>query len=64
MPYVFYQKMLKYFNDLQNRNFLVLWLKWTQTMAMKQNQTVFHGTYSNLTLYILYEKILKYFNDF
>ena len=44
----FYQNILKYFNDSQHRNFLVLWLKWSQTMEMKQNQTFFHGTYSNL----------------
>ena len=40
----FYQKKVKYFNDLQNWNFSVLWLKWTQTMEMKQNQTFFHGS--------------------
>ena len=26
------------FNDFQNWNFSVLWLKWTQAMKMKQNQ--------------------------
>ena len=34
---VFYQKVLKYYNDSQNRNLSVFWLKWTQTMKMKQN---------------------------
>ena len=48
----FYQNTLKYFNDFQNRHFSVLWLKWTQTMEKKQNQTFFHGTYSNLTLFL------------
>ena len=48
----FYQNILKYFNDFQNQNFSVLWLKWTQIMEMKQNQTFFHGTYSNLTNFL------------
>ena len=52
----FYQKTLKYSNDLQNRNFSVLWLKWIQTMEMKQNQTFFHGTYLNLTPYLFLSK--------
>ena len=60
----FYQKILKYFNDLQNRNFSVLWLKWTQTMEMKQNLTFFHAIYSNLKLFFIGCQILKYFNDF
>ena len=60
----FYQKILKYFNDFQNRNFSVLPLKYTQTMEMKQNQTFFHGSYSNLTLFFVGHKLLKYFNDF
>ena len=33
-------------------------------MEMKQNQTFFHGKYSNLTSFFLGCKILKYFNDF
>ena len=53
----FIKKMLKHFNDFQNRNFSVLWLKWTQTMEMKQNQTFFHETYSNLALFSL---VIKY----
>ena len=44
-----YQKLLKYFNDFQNRNFSVLRLKRTQTMELKQDQTFFRGTYSNNT---------------
>ena len=60
----FDKKMLKYFNDFQNWNFFVLWLKWTQTTELKQNQTFFHGAYSNLTSYLFSQKILKYFNDF
>ena len=31
---------------------------------MKQNQTFFHGIYSNLTSFVTGNKILKYFNDF
>ena len=31
---------------------------------MKQNQTLFHETYSNLTLFFIGRKILKYFKDF
>ena len=60
-------KTLNYFNDLQNWNFAVLWLNWTQTIEMNQNQTFFHGSYSSLTTYLFYLKylkILKYFNDF
>ena len=30
-------------------------------MEIKQNQTFFHETYSNLTLYPFYQKLLKYF---
>ena len=57
-------KILKYSNDFQNQNLWVLWLKCNQTIKMKQNQTFFHGTYSNLTSYIFHQQILKYFNDF
>ena len=57
-------KTLKYFNDLQNWNFAVLWLNWTQTIEMNQNQTFFHGSYSRYLFYLKYLKILKYFNDF
>ena len=45
----FYQNILKSFNDFQNQNFSILWLEWTYTMKMKQNQTYLHGTYPNLT---------------
>ena len=48
----------------KNQNFSVLWLKWTQTMETKQNQTFFHRTYSNLMQYLFYLKILNYFTDF
>ena len=36
---IYYQKILKYFKDLKNRHFWVLWLKWNQAMEMIQNQT-------------------------
>ena len=49
----------KYFNDFQNRNFWVLWLNWIQTMEKKQNQTFFHGAYSNLTSYTFLLKNIK-----
>ena len=62
--YVFYQKILKYYNDFQSRNFSVLWSKWTQAIEMKRNQTIFHRTYSTLTSFFIDYKILKYFNDF
>ena len=55
---------IKCLNDLKNQNFSVLWLKWTQTMEIKENQTFFHETYSNLLTYLFYQKISKYFNDF
>ena len=31
---------------------------------MKQNQRIFHGTYSNQTLFFIGDKMQKYFNDF
>ena len=34
-----------------------------QTTEVKQNQTFFHGTNSNLTSFFLGGKIEKYFND-
>ena len=48
-------------SDTINVNFSDLWLKWTQTMKMKQNQTFFHGTYSNLTAYTFLLKNTKVF---
>ena len=57
----FYQKILKYFNDFQNRNFSVLCLKLFQTMKMKQNHTFLHGTYSNLTTFFFLSKNFKVF---
>ena len=60
----FYQNILKYFNDFQNQNFSILWLKWIQTMGMRQNRTFFQGSYSNLTLFFIGCKILKYFTDY
>ena len=59
-----YQKILKYSSAFESRYFSVLWLKWTQTMKLKQNQTLFRGTYWNLTLFFIGYKILKYFTDF
>ena len=61
------QKLLKYFNGFQIWNVLVLWLKWTQTMEMKQNQTFLHGhnqIWRHIFFNFFYHKILKYFNDF
>ena len=55
----FNKKILNNFNGLQNWNFLVLWRKWTQAMGMKQNQTFFLGTYSNLTPYLFLSKNIK-----
>ena len=62
--HIFFIKTLKYFNDFQNQNFSILWLKWTQTIGMKQNQIFFLWTYTNLTSFFIGHKILKYFNDF
>ena len=53
----FIKKELKYFNDFHNRNFPVLWLKWTQTMEMKQNQKFFHETFKSDVIYIFIKKI-------
>ena len=72
---VFCDQKVKYFNDFQNQNFSVLWLKWTRTMEVRQNQISFHGAYSHLTSYLFFIKkrsismtfkikILKYFGDF
>ena len=58
---IFYQKILNYFNDLQNWNFSFLWITWTETMEMKLNQTFFHWTYSNLTPYLFLLKSIKVF---
>ena len=33
-------------------------------MEMKQNQTLFHGTYLILMSFLFYQKILKYFLSF
>ena len=57
--YLFYQKILKCFNNFQNRNFSVLWLKWIKAMEMKQNQTFFSVTYSNLTPHLFISKNIK-----
>ena len=57
----FLSKKVKYLNYFQNRNFLALWLKQTQTVEMKQNQTFAHRTYSNLTSYILLSEKNKVF---
>ena len=58
-------KNINYFSDFQNRNFsILLRLKWNQAIELRQNQTFFRGTYSNLTLFFIGRKILKYFNDF
>ena len=56
-----HQKIFKHFNDFQNWTLSVLWLQSTQTVAMKQNETFFHETYSNLTLFFIGHKILKLF---
>ena len=60
----FYQKISRCFNDFQNQNFSVLWLKWTQKMEMKHNHTFFLNICSNLTSYRFCSKLLKYFHDF
>ena len=60
----FYSKIWKYFGDFQNRSFSVLWLRWTQAMEMRQNQTFFHEICSNLTSFFIGSKILNYFIDF
>ena len=61
--YIYMKSDWKSFNGFQNWHFSVLWLKWTQTVGMKQNQTFFHWTYSNQIFFITGWKILKYFND-
>ena len=55
------KKQLKYFNEFQNLNFSILWVKWAQTMEMKQYQTFYHETCSYLTSYIFLSKNIKVF---
>ena len=62
--HLFYLNISKYFNDFQNQNFSILRLKWIEATEIKQNQTFFYRTYSNLTLFFIGLKILKYVNDF
>ena len=64
--YFFYQNILKSFNDFQNQHFSILWLKWAQTMEMKQNEIFFHEIYSNLSsyIYIYMTSDWKSFNGF
>ena len=54
-------KEVKYFNDFKNHSFSVSWLKWTQSVEVKQNQTFFHGTYWSLASYFFIKK--KYSDD-
>ena len=61
ISFFFYRNILKYFNDFQLLNFSVLLLKLTQTIKMKENQTFFHVTYSNLTTYLFSSKNIKVF---
>ena len=62
-PYLFYQKILHYFSDLQNKRLSVLWLKWTQKIEMKQNQIFFHCICVNLTPYFFLPKNIKVFQS-
>ena len=55
------KKQLKYFNEFQNLNFSILWVKWAQTMEMKQYQTFYHETCSYLTSYTFLSKNIKVF---
>ena len=61
---LFLSKKSKHFNGFQNKPFCVLWLKWTQTMKMKQNQIFFRGTCSDLTSNFFVPKTWKYFSEF
>ena len=38
IPYLFFQKILKHFNDFQNQNFSVLWLKPTQKVEKNKSR--------------------------
>ena len=58
----FYPKILKYFNDFQNRNFSVL-TKVNENIENEKNQAYFHEAYSNLTLFFNDCKILQYLSD-
>ena len=53
--YIFYQKLLKYFNYFQFT---------FKAVELKQNQTCFYGAYSNLKWFFIGRKILKNLNDF
>ena len=60
----FYQKILKYFNDFSNWSFSVLWLKTTQAMEMKQNQTFFPWDIFKSQIIFHWSQKIKYFNGF
>ena len=56
------KNILKHFNDFQNQNYSVLWLKWTQVMKLKQKYIdIFF--YQN-ELHILLTKTNVYRNNF
>ena len=56
--------VLKYLNDFQIQSFSILRLKWTEKMEVKQCQTFFRWTKSNMKLLFIGHKILNFFNDF
>ena len=60
----FYQNISTYFNDFRNQNFSALWLKWAQTMEMKQNQTFCMEQTQSWHHIFFYQNMLEYFNDF
>ena len=65
MSFFHKNKIRYYFNDFQNQNISVLLAKENpDNRKTKQNQTFFHGTYSNLTLFSTGRKTLQYSNDF
>ena len=50
------KKYTKVFQWLLNLKFLGFMTKWNPSSGNKTNDTFFHKTYSNLTLYIFYQK--------
>ena len=62
--YLFYQNILKYFNDFQNRNFWILWLKVNPDNGNETKSGIFPMHIFKSDIIFIGCKILKYFNDF
>ena len=57
LTWFFYQKELKYFNDFQNRNFSVVWLKWTKPWKWNKISHFLMGHIQSHVIYFLSKNI-------